>query len=134
MRRVLFCASIVALALPLAGAAAPSVQVLAKISVGKKPCAAAAGYGAIWVTNYGQGTVRVNQLAGDGRFRYLRFSDHPYDDRALEQAAETVRSLGVETWCIFSKGAADDHSPSGEPTAVTAERFSRLLLQPQAPD
>ena len=73
--------------------------------------------------------VRVNQLEGDGRFRYLRFSDHPYDDRALEQAAETVRGLGVETWCIFSKGEADDHSPSGEPTAVTAERFARVLLQ-----
>jgi YVTN family beta-propeller protein len=62
MRRVLLAISIVALALPLAGAAAPGaapIQVLAKISVGKKPCTAAAGFGAVWVTNYGQGTVRV---------------------------------------------------------------------------
>ena len=62
MRRALLAVSIVALALPLAGAGAravDSVQVLAKISVGKKPCAAAFGYGLVWVTNYGQGTVRV---------------------------------------------------------------------------
>jgi uncharacterized protein YecE (DUF72 family) len=72
-------------------------------------------------------TVRVNQVDGDARFRYLRFSDHPYDDEALERAAETVRGLGVETYCLFSKGDAADHSPGGEPTAVTAERFSRLL-------
>ncbi len=71
--------------------------------------------------------VRVNQLEGDARFRYLRFSDHPYDDAALERAAETVRGLGVETYCLFSKGDAADHSPGGEPTAVTAERFGRLL-------
>jgi hypothetical protein len=71
--------------------------------------------------------VRVNQLEGDARFRYLRFSDHPYDDEALARACETVRGLGVETYCLFSKGAADDHSPAGEPTAVTAERFIRAL-------
>jgi uncharacterized protein YecE (DUF72 family) len=71
--------------------------------------------------------VRVNQLEGDARFRYLRFSQHPYDDEALDRAAETVRTLGVETYCIFSKGESEDHSPSGEPTAVTAERFARRL-------
>ena len=60
MRAALFFSSIVALALPLAGAGAGgAVDVVAKISVGKKPCAAAAGFGAVWVTNYGQGTVRV---------------------------------------------------------------------------
>jgi Protein of unknown function DUF72 len=71
--------------------------------------------------------VRVNQLEGDARFRYLRFSQHPYSDEALAQAAETVHGLGVETYCLFSKGEADTHSPSGEPTAVTAERFARVL-------
>jgi Protein of unknown function DUF72 len=78
--------------------------------------------------------VRVNQLDGDARFRYLRFSEHPYDDDALRRAAEMVRSLGVETYCIFSKGQSDDHSPAGEPTAVTAERFAALLGQAQPPD
>ncbi len=71
--------------------------------------------------------VRVNQLEGEARFRYLRFSDHPYDDEALDRAAARVRALGVETYCIFSKGGADDHSPAGEPTALTAERFLRRL-------
>jgi uncharacterized protein YecE (DUF72 family) len=71
--------------------------------------------------------VRVNQLDGDASFRYLRFSDHPYDDAELARAAETVRSLGVETYCLFARGEAEDHSPAGEPTAVTAERFARFL-------
>jgi hypothetical protein len=71
--------------------------------------------------------VRVNQLGGDARFRYLRFSDHPYDDEALDAAAEAVRGLGVETYCLFAKGESEDHSPGGEPTAVTAERFLRRL-------
>jgi Protein of unknown function DUF72 len=71
--------------------------------------------------------VRVNQLDGDAAFRYLRFSDHPYDDAELARAAETVRSLGVETYCLFARGEAEDHSPAGEPTAVTAERFAHLL-------
>ncbi len=71
--------------------------------------------------------VRVNQLDGEARFRYLRFSDHPYDDEALAREAELVRGLGVETYCLFSKGTAADHSPAGEPTAMTAERFARLL-------
>lgn len=74
-----------------------------------------------------ENAVRVNQLEGPARFRYLRFSEHPYDDDALDRAAALVRGLGVETYSIFSKGAADDHSPSGEPTAVTAERFVRRL-------
>jgi uncharacterized protein YecE (DUF72 family) len=78
--------------------------------------------------------VRVNQLDGDARFRYLRFSEHPYDEDALARAAETVLGLGVETYCIFSKGEAKDHSPSGEPTAVTAERFAGVLAQTQPPD
>jgi uncharacterized protein YecE (DUF72 family) len=73
--------------------------------------------------------VRVNQLDGEARFRYLRFSDHPYDDVALGKLAETVRGLGVETYCLFNKGDADDHAPGGEPTAVTAERFVSLLGQ-----
>jgi uncharacterized protein YecE (DUF72 family) len=71
--------------------------------------------------------VRVNQLDGDASFRYLRFSDHPYDDAELASAAATVRSLGLETYCLFARGEADDHSPGGEPTAVTAERFARLV-------
>jgi hypothetical protein len=71
--------------------------------------------------------VRVNQLEGDARFRYLRFSDHPYDDEALARAAETVKGLSVETYCLFAKGESEDHSPGGEPTAVTAERFASAL-------
>ena len=73
--------------------------------------------------------VRVNQLEGGARFRYLRCSEHPYDDEALERLARTVAGLGVETYCVFSKGESDDHSPSGEPTAVTAERFAAVLAQ-----
>jgi Protein of unknown function DUF72 len=73
--------------------------------------------------------VRVNQLEGDARFRYLRFSAHPYDDAALDEAARTVNALGVEAYCLFAKGEADDHSPGGEPTAVTAERFARALAE-----
>jgi uncharacterized protein YecE (DUF72 family) len=71
--------------------------------------------------------ARVNQLDGEASFRYLRFTDHPYDDDELAHAAETVRALGVETYCLFARGTAEDHSPAGEPTAVTAERFARLL-------
>jgi uncharacterized protein YecE (DUF72 family) len=74
-----------------------------------------------------ENAVRVNQLEGPARFRYLRFSEHPYDDETLSRAADLVRGLGVETYCMFSKGAAADHSPSGEPTAVTAERFQQAL-------
>jgi uncharacterized protein YecE (DUF72 family) len=73
--------------------------------------------------------VRVNQLEGEARFRYLRFSDHPYDDTALDEAAKAVTSLGVETYCLFAKGEAEDHSPGGEPTAVTAERFAERLAR-----
>jgi uncharacterized protein YecE (DUF72 family) len=78
--------------------------------------------------------VRVNQLEGSARFRYLRFSDHPYDHAALERAAETVTGLGVETYCLFAKGESADHSPGGEPTARTAERFAEALARAQAPD
>jgi hypothetical protein len=78
--------------------------------------------------------VRVNQLEGGARFRYLRFSEHPYDDEALRRAAQTVAGLGVETYCFFAKGEATDHSPAGEPTAVTAERFAAALAEAQAPD
>jgi uncharacterized protein YecE (DUF72 family) len=78
--------------------------------------------------------VRVNQLDGDARFRYLRFSEHPYSDDALVEAAKRVGALGVETYCLFAKGGAEDHSPAGEPTAVTAERFATALAQVQAPD
>ena len=78
--------------------------------------------------------VRVNQLGGDPGFRYLRFSEHPYDDAALEEAAESVAGLGVETYCLFAKGESDDHSPGGEPTAVTAERFAAALARAQTPD
>src|SRR5215211_3141886 len=71
---VRFGVSILALALPLAGAGAgASVDVVAKISVGKKPCAAAAGFGAVWVTNYGQGTVRVKVAAS------IRVGSSPFD-------------------------------------------------------
>jgi uncharacterized protein YecE (DUF72 family) len=78
--------------------------------------------------------VRVNQLESGARFRYLRFSDHPYDDEALRAAARTVAGLGVETYCLFARGDASDHSPGGEPTAVTAERFAAALAEAQAPD
>ena len=74
-----------------------------------------------------ENAVRVNQLQSPAPFRYLRFSEHPYDDQALSRAADLVRGLGVETYCMFSKGEAADHSPAGEPTAVTAERFLRAL-------
>jgi uncharacterized protein YecE (DUF72 family) len=78
--------------------------------------------------------VRVNQLEGDARFRYLRFSDHPYDDEALTALAETVGALAVDAYCLFNKGDAEDHAPGGEPTAVTAERFAAALRRVQAPD
>jgi uncharacterized protein YecE (DUF72 family) len=78
--------------------------------------------------------VRVNQLDSEARFRYLRFSEHPYSDEALAHAADRVHGLGVETYCLFAKGEAEDHSPGGEPTAVTAERFAAALARVQAPD
>jgi uncharacterized protein YecE (DUF72 family) len=78
--------------------------------------------------------VRVNQLDGDARFRYLRFSEHPYSEEALAEAAERVLALGVETYCLFAKGESEDHSPGGEPTAVTAERFAAVLAGMQPPD
>jgi uncharacterized protein YecE (DUF72 family) len=78
--------------------------------------------------------VRVNQLEGEARFRYLRFSDHPYDEAALAEAAATVRGLEVETYCLFAKGESEDHSPGGEPTAVTAERFAAALARTKPPD
>jgi uncharacterized protein YecE (DUF72 family) len=71
--------------------------------------------------------VRVNACERDQPFRYLRLRDHPYDDAALAELAARVRAEPAEVFCFFNRGAADDHSPAGEPTAVTAERLSRLL-------
>ena len=71
--------------------------------------------------------VRVNDWKGGQPFRYLRLRDHPYDDAALAALAARIRAEPAEVYCFFNRGAADDHSPAGEPTAATAERLSRLL-------
>jgi uncharacterized protein YecE (DUF72 family) len=71
--------------------------------------------------------VRVNDWEGEAPFRYLRLRDHPYGDAALDRLAGQIRAEPGEVWCFFNRGAAEDHSPGGEPTATTAEQLASRL-------
>ena len=74
-------------------------------------------------TTLPENAVRVNDLEGTSRFRYLRFRDPPYDDRDLQDLADRIRPLlaaGVEVYCYFRH--------EDEPTAPGyAERLSGLI-------
>ena len=76
------------------------------------------------------GIALVGSLDGAAPFRYLRLREPPYDDAALEAWAVRLRPLlaeGVELFVYVNKGETPDHSPGGEPTAVTATRLLELL-------
>jgi uncharacterized protein YecE (DUF72 family) len=77
-----------------------------------------------------EGLQRIDDEGGDEPFRYFRLRDTPYDDDALAAVAARLRPLlddGLDVYCCVNKGDADDHSPGGEPTAVTALRLKALL-------
>ena len=69
------------------------------------------------------GVARVDDVDAPVPFRYLRFRDPPYDDRALTAIAERVRGLlerGDEVYCYFRH--------EDEPTAPrSAERLLQLV-------
>ena len=73
--------------------------------------------------------VRVNDLESEAPFRYLRLRDHPYDDDALDRLATRIELQDVPVYCFFNRGEATDHSPHGEPTAVTALRLDAALAR-----
>jgi uncharacterized protein YecE (DUF72 family) len=78
------------------------------------------------------GVALVGSLEGAAPFRYLRLRDTPYDDAALRGVAERLRPLlaeGIELFVYVNKGDSPDHSPGGEPTAVTAARLLDLLAR-----
>ncbi len=66
-RRTLFLAIVVVLvAVGAAAGATGTPQVVARISTGSMPCSEAAGFGALWVDNYGSGTLaRVDPAHND---------------------------------------------------------------------
>ena len=64
--------------------------------------------------------VRVNDLAMDAPFRYVRFRDPPYSDDDLRSAAERLRAIDVSVFAYFRH--------EDEPTAPQyAERLLELL-------
>jgi uncharacterized protein YecE (DUF72 family) len=66
------------------------------------------------------GAVRVNNLAHDAPFRYVRFRDPPYTDDELERAAARLRAVDVPLYAYFRHEDA--------PTAPRyAERLAQLL-------
>jgi uncharacterized protein YecE (DUF72 family) len=76
------------------------------------------------------GIAVVGSLEGTAPFRYLRLRDTPYDDAALRAEADRLRPLlddGIELFVYVNRGDNPDHSPGGEPTAVTATRLLDLL-------
>ncbi|MDX6409693.1 MAG: hypothetical protein QOE13_2764, partial [Gaiellaceae bacterium] len=69
-----------------------------------------------------QGAVRVNDLDHAAQFRYVRFRDPPYDDGALRDAADRLRSVDVPLYAYFRH--------EDEPTAPAyASRLLELLRQ-----
>jgi uncharacterized protein YecE (DUF72 family) len=77
-----------------------------------------------------EGIALVGSLEGAAPFRYLRLRESPYDDAALRAWAERLIPLladGIEVYVYVNKGAAPDHSPGGEPTAVTATRLLDMV-------
>jgi uncharacterized protein YecE (DUF72 family) len=70
-----------------------------------------------------ENAVRVGTLEADAPFRYLRFRDPPYDERALAGHADSIRPLlanGVEVYAYYRH--------EDEPTAPRyADRLLELL-------
>ena len=70
-----------------------------------------------------ENAVRVNELEAKAPFRYLRFRDPPYDDKAIKRIADEIRPLvasGIEIFAYFQH--------EDEPTAPHhAERLLELI-------
>jgi uncharacterized protein YecE (DUF72 family) len=70
-----------------------------------------------------ENAVRVNEMEATAPFRYLRFRDPPYTDKAIERIADDIRPLlasGIEVFAYFQH--------ENEPTAPRyAERLLELL-------
>jgi uncharacterized protein YecE (DUF72 family) len=48
--------------------------------------------------------IQVNEVEGSAPFRYLRFREPPYDDRAIKRIADDIRPLladGIEIYAYF---------------------------------
>ena len=69
------------------------------------------------------GAVRVNDLAHDAPFRYVRFRDPPYTDDDLREWAERLRDVDVPIYAYFRH--------EDEPTAPEYARKLLELLAPQ---
>jgi uncharacterized protein YecE (DUF72 family) len=68
------------------------------------------------------GAVRINDLDRDAPFRYVRFRDPPYDDKALQEWAGRLRAVDVPLYGYFRH--------EDEPTAPAyALRLLELLGQ-----
>ena len=68
-----------------------------------------------------QNAVRINDVDAKASFRYLRFREPPYSERAIARIAEEIRPLlesGIEVYCYFRH--------EGEPTAP---RYAERLLE-----
>ena len=70
-----------------------------------------------------ENAVRVGALEADAPFRYLRFRDPPYDEKALAGHADTIRPLLAEGIEVYAYYRHED-----EPTAPRyADRLLELL-------
>ena len=69
------------------------------------------------------GAVRVNDLAHDAPFRYVRFRDPPYTDDDLREWTERLRDVDVPIYAYFRH--------EDEPTAPEYARKLLELLAPQ---
>jgi uncharacterized protein YecE (DUF72 family) len=47
------------------------------------------------------GAVRVNDLDHEAPFRYVRFREPPYDDEALQESADRLRTVDVPLYAYF---------------------------------
>jgi uncharacterized protein YecE (DUF72 family) len=75
------------------------------------------------------GAVRVNDLDGEGAFRYLRLREPPYEEAALRELAGRLRPLledGIDVYCYFKH----EDDPRG---ARYAERLLELTGDRGAP-
>ena len=66
-----------------------------------------------------ENAVRINDVEAKAPFRYLRFRDPPYTDRAIERIADDIRPLlasGIEVFAYFrheDEPTAPRSTPSG---------------------
>jgi len=68
------------------------------------------------------GAVRINDLDNEAPFRYVRFRDPPYDDKALQEWADRLRAVDVPLYAYFRH--------EDEPTAPAyTSRLLELLGQ-----